>query len=356
MKVCQALAQSGHSVQLLLPRWLEFDEHQTTWDQLAVRYGLTTSFSITWMRCNPAMKRNDFAWLAVRVAAQTGADLVYTWSGQSAVFALLRGIPVVFEIHDQPTGWVGPLWFRLFLALPGRKRLAVITRALSAKLQERFGKISDGLVTIAPNGVDLEQYAQLPDAIQARNMLGLPDAPTVLCSGHLYAGRGAGLFLTLARRFSWVSFIWVGGRPEDVIRYQEQAHEAGLKNITFTGFIPQQRLPVYQAAADILLMPYGRSVAGSGGGNSVDICSPMKMFDYLAVGRVILSSDLPVIHEILNQSNAVFAEPEDVDSWASRLEFLLGNSDRRLQIGRQALQDAQAYSWKARVVHILNEL
>lgn len=356
MKVCQALAQSGHSVQLLLPRWPGLDEHQTTWDQLAARYGLTTSFSITWMHSNPAMKRNDFAWLAVRVAVQTGADLVYTWTGQSAVFTLLRGIPVVFEVHDQPTGWLGPLWFRLFLAVPGHKRLAVITRALSTELQKRFGKLSDGLVTIAPNGVDLEQYAQLPDAVQARNMLGLPGVPTVLCSGHLYAGRGADLFLALARRFSWASFIWVGGRPEDVIHYQEQAHEAGLKNITFTGFIPQQRLPVYQAAADILLMPYERSVAGSGGGNSADICSPMKMFDYLAVGRVILSSDLPVIHEILNPSNAVFAEPEDVDSWASRLELLLSDSDKRQQISQQALQDAQAYSWKVRVAHILDEL
>ena len=31
-------------------------------------------------------------------------------------------------------------------------------------------------------------------------------------------------------------------------------------------------------------MPYGRSIAGSSGGNSADIGSPMKLFDYLAAG------------------------------------------------------------------------
>ena len=34
----------------------------------------------------------------------------------------------------------------------------------------------------------------------------------------------------------------------------------------------------------------------------------MKMFEYMAAGRAIVSSDLPVIREVLNERNAVFCK------------------------------------------------
>lgn len=348
MKACQALARLGHAVHLLVP-----GSGSTAWDALAEQYGLMTPFQISWLPANPRWKRNDFAWLAVRRARALGVDLIYTWAGQSAVFALLRRIPVTFEVHDVPTGILGPLWFRAFLRLPGRKRLALITRALQSALERRFPILAKNDLVIAPNGVDLEQYDRLPDPTQARQSLGLPDALTVLCSGHLYAGRGVDLFLGLAQRFTQVSFVWVGGRPEDVSDTQAQIEAAGLRNITLTGFIPQRRLPSYQAAAEILLMPYARLIAGSGGGNSADICSPMKMFDYLAAGRAILTSDLPVIHEILSPENAVFAPPEDLEAWSLALQRLVESEALRSSLSMHARQDAQLFTWKARAERIL---
>jgi len=343
MKVCQALKQIGHAVHLLVPQ-----AQPAGWDELSVRYGLTPPFDVTWLPAHPRLKRNDFAWLAVRRARRIGADLVYTWTGQSAVFALLLGLPVIYEMHDLPTGKLGPLWFRSFLKLGGKKRMLAVTDALRSRLESLYGPIQGGDVLIAPNGVDLEQYEGLPAPAAARRAVGLPDRVTVSCSGHLYAGRGAELFLGLARRFPEASFVWVGGRKEDVDTYRTRAEAEGLKNVRFTGFIDQQRLPCYQAAADILLMPYARSIAGSSGGNSADICSPMKMFDYLAAGRAILTSDLPVIHEVLLESNAVFAPPEDLEGWSDALARLLASEDYRLRLGAQALSDAQKYSWRER--------
>lgn len=348
MKACQALVQLGHTVHLLLP-----GQGAAHWEALAERYGLTSPFEITWMPANPIFKRNDFAWSAAAFARKDQADMIYTWAGQSAVFGLLFKLPVLFEVHDLPTGHLGPLWFRAFLRLPGRKRLGIITRALYQALQHAFGPVPKREVVIAPNGVDLEQYAGLPDPAQARRSLSLPQAPTVLCSGHLYAGRGVELFLELARRFPAASFVWVGGRPEDVAAYRSQAERAQLGNVRFTGFIAQQQLPQYQAAADILLMPYARTIAGSGGGNSADICSPMKMFDYLAAGRAILTSDLPVFHEVLNPANAVFAPPEEAGAWAAALGQLLSDPGLRERLGAQARRDAQAYTWRTRAERLL---
>jgi glycosyltransferase involved in cell wall biosynthesis len=279
--------------------------------------------------------------------------VIYSWFPQSAAFALLYRFPTIFEIHIQPTGFFGPLWHRLFAILRGRKRWVSITQALVNILARDFHMgFSAGEVVIAPNGVDLERFASLPDPVMARRQTGLQEAPTVMCTGHLYAGRGADLFLALAKSLPQAQFVWVGGRPEDIETWRQRAES---DNVTFTGFIPNRDLPLYQAAADVLLMPYSRSIMGSSGSaDSAAVASPMKMFEYMAAGRAIVSSDLPVVKEVLNEKNAVFCEPENIRDWRLEIESLLGNEARRIGLGERARGDVQGYTWVARAQRIMN--
>jgi glycosyltransferase involved in cell wall biosynthesis len=344
MKACQALVQLGHDVTLLVP-----GARDTSVD-LQAHYGLQTEFPVEWLASS---SRRAFTWDAVRQARARKADLLYSWFPQSSVFGLLRGLPVVFEIHIQPTGLFGPLWHRLFASLRGRKRLVSITRALVEILGRDFHmRFPAEEVVIAPNGVDLERFASLPDPAAARRQIGLRAAPTVMCTGHLYAGRGANLFLQLAKSLPQAHFVWVGGRPDDIASWKQWIES---DNVTFTGFIPNRDLPLYQAAADILLMPYSRTIMGSSGtADSASVASPMKMFEYMAAGRAIVTSELPVIREVLNEKNAVFCEPDDVTSWRTAVETLFNDEGRRLTLGRQARNDVQRYTWLSRAKLILN--
>jgi glycosyltransferase involved in cell wall biosynthesis len=242
MKACQALVQIGHHVTLIVPG------AKNTSVDLKSHYGLQTDFPIEWLSSS---SRRLFTWDSVQRARSLQADLIYSWFPQSAVFGLLSRLPVIFEIHIQPTGFFGPLWHRLFAMLPGCKRLVSITRALVSRLEHDFHMyFRPEEVVIAPNGVDLERFASLPDPVSARRQIGFREAPTVMCTGHLYAGRGAELFLELAKSFPQAHFVWVGGRPEDIAHWKQRAES---DNVTFTGFIPNRELPHYQAAADILL-------------------------------------------------------------------------------------------------------
>ena len=344
MKACQALVQIGHEVTLFVP-----GSKNTTVD-LKQHYGLQSEFPIEWLSSS---SRRRFTWNAIQRAHSLQADLVYSWFPQSATFALLYKIPTIFEIHIQPTGVFGPMWHRLFARLRGRKRWVSITRALVSILGRDFRMhLSEDEVVIAPNGVDLERFASLPDPATARRQLGVREAPTVMCTGHLYAGRGADLFLALAKSLPQAQFVWVGGRLDDVEKWKQRAES---DNVTFTGFIPNQELPLYQAAADILLMPYSRSIIGSSGSaDSAAVASPMKMFEYMAAGRAIVSSDLPVIREVLNEGNAVFCKPEGVGDWRLEIEALLDDGTRRIELGKQARQDVQGYTWVARARRIMN--
>ncbi len=80
----------------------------------------------------------------------------------------------------------------------------------------------------------------------------------------------------------------------------------------------------------------------------------MKMFDYLAAGRAIVTSDLPVFHEVLNEGNAVFCPAEDVPSWVTAVRTLLDDPARREAMASQARQDSLQYSWTERAKRALN--
>jgi glycosyltransferase involved in cell wall biosynthesis len=340
MKVCQAFAQLGHAVTLLVPGSQPSDISQ---QQLQDHYGLRVPFQIEWLA---ARSRRLFPWKAAWRARRLQADLLYAWPLQSAVLGLLSGKPAMLELHDFPTGRFGPLWLRLFLIFPGRKRCLPITAALMRAL-----RLPEEKTVIAPDGVDIERYRNLPEADSARRQLNLPKASTVLCTGHLYAGRGADLFLRLAEKFPQARFVWVGGRPADVEAWKGRSTD--LANVTFTGFVPNERIPLYQSAADVLLMPYGLSVTTSSGGNTAGICSPMKMFEYMAAGRAILTSDLPVLREVLDETMAVFSPPEQAQAWESALGGLLADPQRRQALGQRARSAAEQYSWVKRAQRLL---
>lgn len=348
MKACNALARLGHSVHLIVTG---DGGRVTDWESLAQQYGLSHPFEIEWLSSS---SRRLFTFNSVRRALKLDPDLLYTWLPQSAVFGLLAGKPTVFEAHLQPTGRFGPAWHRAFARLPGRKRVACITDALRVILERGFGmRLRADEFVIAPNGVELERFASLPDPARARTSLGLREAPTVLCAGHLYAGRGVDLFLRLAESLPAARFVWVGGRASDVEEWTRKA--AGLDNVSFLGFVPNVELPRYLAAADVLLMPYARSILGSSGdASSASVASPMKMFEYMAAGRAILTSDLPVIREALDDSSAAFAPPEDAPAWTAALQSLLADPARRAALASTARREVEKYTWVARAEKILD--
>jgi glycosyltransferase involved in cell wall biosynthesis len=352
MKVCHSLVEIGHEVQLWVP-----GVENAPWQALAGRYGLQTEFVIHWMKSYRFLRRYDFVWKSFHQAEDWGANLVYTWMPQVGTLAVSKGLPAVLELHDRPTGLMGPFFVRRFIQMRGRKRLLIITCALKQAVEIALGlSINPAEIQIAPNGVEAERYANLPDPPAARALLGLSEKLTAVYAGHFYQGRGIDLLMGLAERFPEVQFLWVGGTSQSCEKLNQDLIRRRISNVVLTGFVDNSRLPVYQAAGEILLMPYERSIAGSSGGNSADICSPMKMFEYLACGRAILSSDLPVLHEVLNDENACFCEPENLESWAAGIKRLMTDSIYRSEISRQALITSAGYTWQKRAERSLDGL
>jgi glycosyltransferase involved in cell wall biosynthesis len=365
MKMAQALVKTGHTVRLAVPGKPPADQ-LPTWEALARQYGLEAAFPVEWLPSRPSLRRYDYGVHALRWARGWGADLLYTRLPQAAALASRTGLPVIFEAHELPHGRLGPWVFRQFLRGQGARRLVAITHALAADLHQQFGSpLNPPFTCVAPDGVDLERYQDLPAPPAARAWLAEQrhDLQTLRraeftagYTGHLYPGRGEELLLDLARQLPEICFLVVGGEPHAVERLHRLAQERQLDNLLLAGFVPNADLPLYQAACDVLLLPYGAQVAGSSGGDIAPYFSPMKLFEYLASGRAILSSDLPALREVLHAGSAAFAHPGAAAEWAQQLQSLREDGELRLRLGRQARQDAQRYTWEARSRAVLEGL
>jgi glycosyltransferase involved in cell wall biosynthesis len=106
-------------------------------------------------------------------------------------------------------------------------------------------------------------------------------------------------------------------------------------------------------------MPYQKSVSvGLAGVDTAQWMSPMKMFEYMSVGVPIISSDLPVLKEVLvHNKNALLVKPNNVDEWSRALQQIDESPELEEKLGQTAYkQYAEKYTWKIRAKGILNLL
>lgn len=357
MKVTQALMQLGHEIRMFAPR----ETGAAPREVLAAHYGLRFVPDLELLPSKRHLKRFDFILHAQRAAKRFGADLIYTWLPQAAVTGLWSGYPVVLEMHADVSGTMGSWWLRQFWRSNENKLMTVTTSALRKAL-ERSAKLQfkDDALLIAPNGVELEKYDRLPNPFEARRQLDLPDGLTVGFTGHIYPGRGADLLFELAKQMPRVNFLWVGGTPELVDFWRGKLTDDKMMNVTMTGFVKHEKIPLYQAASDVLLMPYSRSISASSGQDIAEVINPMKMFEYMASGRAIVSADIPSIREVLNEENAVFLEAGNwelvIGVWKAAIESLLAEESRRRELGTQAHMDVQQLTWVKREERVMNKM
>jgi glycosyltransferase involved in cell wall biosynthesis len=353
MKVCNAFCALNHQVAL----WVPGSNPRVKWDDLKSLYGIDHDFPIHWLRSINVFKKYDFALRTIFAAKLSGADLVYVWPLQAAALASKLNLPTLLEAHDRPRGRLGPSLMRWYLSGGGAIRLLPITAALRQWLAEFYRvELVEPFAPVAPMGVDLKLYENLPDPTEARGHLGLPEGFTAGYTGHLYPGRGLELLYQVAHRNPGIMFLWVGGEKNAVDAWRERALKDGIDNLHIHGFVPNEELPLFQAACDVLLMPYESRVSVSSGANTAAFASPMKVFEYLAAGRAILSSDLPVLLEILDSTNSVILPMDDIEAWSHELQGLMVDPSRRETLAEHARADVYQYSWIERAKRSIQDL
>lgn len=356
MRMCQAYAKLGHQVTLVVPNHPITDDLKDK-DVFAF-YGLHQRFAIrkiSFPQWCPGTASHG-VWLPLTVL-QSGPDLVHSRSLTPAwgVAKLLR-LPIIFETHDVPfqNSWSQGLFNRL-IASKYLQALVVITKALASHVKPMLPE--NVRLLVAPDAIEVEWLSRSGSPEKARKELDLSHEKRriIVYAGHLYHGRGIDLIIELAQYMPDHLFLIVGGRESDIAHYHQQAGQ--LDNFHLIGFKPPAQVFTYLQAADVLLMPHGHRIENSGGGNIAAFTSPMKMFEYMAAGRPILASTLPVLQEILQDGvNAILLPYDEPKRWMEALRRLQQDGELAEALGRQARHDVQKYTWDKRAQSILKQI
>ena len=80
------------------------------------------------------------------------------------------------------------------------------------------------------------------------------------------------------------------------------------------------------------------------------VASPLKLFDYLAVGKIILSSNLKVLREVIGERNAYFINNyENIFEWKKVIKIIKNNKRKNLIMSKNNFRLSKKYDHKYRV-------
>jgi 4-amino-4-deoxy-L-arabinose transferase-like glycosyltransferase len=136
---------------------------------------------------------------------------------------------------------------------------------------------------------------------------------------------------------------FVGGTEEDIARMQKQY--PNTQNIFFKHHRPHDEIPLWQRAADVLVLPNTAQER-----ISAEDTSPMKLFEYMASGTPIVASRLPSVEEIADDSRAILVTPDDPQALAEGIKkALLGAGEEKTLPAREWVAE---HTWEKRAGRI----
>ena len=124
------------------------------------------------------------------------------------------------------------------------------------------------------------------------------------------------------------------------------------------GWVPYREISKILSKMDILLMPYISNIKVAGNvGDITQFTSPLKLFDYLSAGKIILCSDYKVLKEVIDDNNAIFVKNfKNIYSWKNEILKLENQPHKQFIISRNNHKLSKSYSLKFRAKKILQEL
>jgi glycosyltransferase involved in cell wall biosynthesis len=323
-------------------------------------------------KCPPdfVYQRNCLANFAgVVLAREFGVPLILEYNGSEAWVAQNWGTPLRFHKTAKLIEEIN---------LHHAQLIIVVSRVLLEELLQRG--IEKERILYYPNCIDPEVFN--PDRFseqdheQLRDQWHIPrDAIVCTFLGTFGPWHGADVLAEAIRemastRLRWLQqnklhFMFVGsGQLLQKVRGILEDIPTAL--VTFTGLIPQSEAPGYLAASDILVSPH---VANADGSRFFG--SPTKLFEYMAMGKPIIASELEQLGEVLtgswhigrenqprsSKSRAVLTTPGSSTEIAEAVIYLTTHPETRSMLGASARTEAlNRYTWQKQITSVLKKM
>jgi glycosyltransferase involved in cell wall biosynthesis len=196
-----------------------------------------------------------------------------------------------------------------------------------------------GAVHVVPCGVDLDQFSPTGPVFPPRRQ-----RPRVVVVSRMVRRKGIGTVIEAMTAVPEAELLVAGGPPAGLIgaepegaRLATLARSAGVADrVEFLGALPRPEVPPLLRSADVVACcpwyePFG-----------------MVAIEAMACGRPVIASAVGGLAEtVVPGETGWLVPPRDVPAVGAALREALGDTSRRLTIGRRAAENAVRYNWDA---------
>jgi glycosyltransferase involved in cell wall biosynthesis len=224
-----------------------------------------------------------------------------------------------------------------------------VTSRIGAYLVQNYN-CSPHKVKVVANGVDTKRFHPIHDDALLEiwgKKLGIKSGETVIgFVGNIAPWQGVDILIESALRLlaknETLKFLIVG---EGFLRplLMDKVSDSGFKgNIIFTGMVKHEDIPFLINLTDICVAPFvSRRNRKTGTG------SPIKVFEYLACGKPIVSSKFEGLEFIEAEGVGRLTEPEDIICLEEALNELIKDPQMRANMGQRGAEIArERHDWE----------
>lgn len=260
---------------------------------------------------------------------------------------------VVYEIHhleqtnhSRPKeSWANTLVLRIDdVTVKQPCRIVSLTQTFKDVLVREKWRTADR-IDVLPDAYNDVIY-QPQHQHEVRDHLQIPNHITMICyAGLTFAYRRLDLLVSAfsampedLRNTSAIYFV--GGRPQEIAELKSLCARLGIVDqVVFVGVVNQITVAQYLAASDILAIP--DTVTD-------ETASPLKLFEYMAMQRVVVCPEMPALHEIVGDDGAFTFERGNQVSLTSALITLMRDPQLRQKIGMRASHIVSPHTYASR--------
>ena len=346
-KMCESMKKNLHEINLITPmpgqtNFFDFYNIKSKFNLLKIKYFKKYPLGINYYL---------FSFVSILYGLRLKTDLFITRNFFTCFLLVLFKRKIIFEMHHDLSseGRIVSFIFKNFKVFNSNKILKVVAISKNVKnyLINNLGTI-EKKIHVLPSATGLQNKSWKGYISQSKKNLNIG------YFGSLEKTKGINFLINLSKLDKKNNYYIFGGTNNNINTLKKKIFH---KNLNLQSHVPYNKLQNYLSKMDILVMPYDKNTIRSAGGigNISKYMSPLKLFDYLAAGKIIIATKNNNLEEIVkNKKNCILIEKLNIFNWQKEINSILKNRIFYQNIARNGFKLSKKYTYDIRAKKFLD--